>query len=613
MEPLDSRPSAVLPPPVPRPAASDIDKKMPSELEEQQQPTNSSTPRRLRMYPWRVLAASAIATTFGLSGWQVQRAIDDRPRSDAITWLSIVVGIVAGLAVLTWTWVTTENARRLVSPAATQELPSPKRAVSTWILPFAFVATAALVVTYLSRRPEAHSGDTTSSMPLAIAVLSLLLAIPLTYRPVHYMAGIVRQVGGYSAKLAQWMWVPVVLAMVGVASIALLRLGGAVDGAREEWAPLWVIAVVAIAPCIVVILLAWRAADSVEEAIGFAFARRGGAREFDSKSVSVSKTSGPTAARVQSTVDIRRKVRQLPGVNLLRLTAVALLAGLALLSLVGAVVMFLFWQESNDAVLLQSQIDRAWDAIAALHRAERVMALAVVGLISLWTFVAVLNVRMASGRRRNPLIAALAWPAAGVGIWMIADALIVDQPTESVIAGLVAQSFVLYIPFFLLERSAEAVGARRTPVRIAYVLGVVLLVYIQGLGGLSNISDSADDLDYGRLAGYLALGALVQLLSTLAVTDATRAISEAAAREAEHHNLLAEQHSNAGQNVSAAQNVDAVQNVTAAPNVNVAENVSVAPNVDAAQDPETEASPPVVGVPAAVPSPDPNTSPAAGA
>ena len=450
-------------------------------------------------------------------------------------------------------------------------------------------------------------------MPLAVAVLALLLAIPLTYRPVHYMAGIVRQVGGYSAKLAQWMWVPVVLAMVGVASIALLRVGGAVDGASEEWAPLWVIAVVAIAPCIVVILLAWRAADSVEEAIGFAFGRRGGARNFDSKSVSASKTHSPTAARVQSTVDIRRKVRQLPGLNFLRLAAVGLLAGLALLSLVGAVVMFLFWQESNDAVLLQSQIDRAWDAIAALHRAERVMALAVVGLISLWTFVAVLNVRMASGRRRNPLIAALAWPAAGVGIWMIADALIVDQPTESVIAGLVAQSFVLYIPFFLLERSAEAVGARRTPVRIAYVLGVVLLVYIQGLGGLSNISDSADDLDYGRLAGYLALGALVQLLSTLAVTDATRAISEAAAREAEHHNLLAEQHSNAGQNVSAAQNVDAVQNVTAAPNVNVAENVSVAPNVDAAQDPETEASPPVVGVPAAVPSPDPNTSPAAGA
>ena len=542
------------------------------------------------MYPWRVLGASSVTVAFALSGWQVQRAIDGQTRSDSITWWSIAAAVVAALAVLIWTWVATENARRLVSPATTQELPNPKRAVATWILPFAFVATAMLVVTYLSRRPEAQSDDTISSVPLAFAVLSLLLAIPLTYRPVHYMAGIVRQVGGYSAKLAQWMWVPVVLAMVGVASIALLRYGGAVDGTTEEWAPLWVIAVVAIAPCIVVILLAWRAADSVEQAIKFAFARRGGARELDSKSPSGAKVPGASAVRVQSTVDIRRKVRQLPGANLLRITLVAMLAGLALLSLVGAVVMFLFWQESNDTQLLPSQIDRAWDTIAALHQAERVLAFAVLGLASLWTFVAVLNVRMASGRRRNPLVAALAWPAAGIGIWTIADSLIVDQPTGSVIAGLVAQSFVLYIPFFLLERSAEAVGARRTPIRIAYVLGVVLLVYIQGLGGLSTISDSVDDLNYGRLAGYLLLGSLVQLLSTLAITDASRAITEAATREAEHHNLLAEQHSNAAQSGSAV------------PDVGAAASVSAVSSVGAGISP----------VPATVPAPDPNTSPVAG-
>jgi hypothetical protein len=310
-------------------------------------------------------------------------------------------------------------------------------------------------------------------------------------------------------------------------------------------------------------LLAWRAADSVEQAIAFAFTRRSGVREPDTKSASDSKPSSSSAVKVQSTVDIRRKIRQLPGANLLRIALVALLAGLALLSLVGAVVMFLFWQESNDVELLPSQVDRAWDTIAALHQAERVVAFAVLGLASVWTFVAVLNVRLASGRRRNPLVAALAWPAAGVGVWMIADALIVDQPTGSVIAGLVAQSFVLYIPFFLLERSAESVGARRTPIRIAYVLGVVLLVYIQGLGGLSNISDSVDDLDYGRLAGYLVLGALVQLLATLAITDASRAITEAASREAEHHNLLAEQHSNAAQSVSAAPNVSADSSVGA--------------------------------------------------
>ncbi len=496
------------------------------------------------MFPWRVLGASAIAVAFALSGWQVQRAIDGKPRIDAITWWTIVAGFVAGIAVLTWTWVSTENARRLVSPAATHELPNPVKAVTTWILPFAFVATSAFVVTYLSRRPEVDSADTTSSIPLAFAVLSLLIAIPLTYRPVHYMAGVVRQVGGYSARLAQWMWVPVVLAIVGVASIGLLRAGGAVEGATDEWAPLWVIAVVAIAPCIVIILLAWRAADAVEEAIGLAFVRRGGASSLEPMAVSVA-TAVVAPPQVKSKVDVRRRVRQVPGADVLRICVVTLLAGLALLSLVGAVVMFLFWQESNDTELLQIQIDRAWDAIAALHGAERVLAFTLVGAASIWTFVAVLNVRLASGRRRNPIIAALAWPAAGVGLWMVADSMVVDQPTESVIGGLVAQSAILYVPFFLLERSAGAVGARRTPVRIAYVLGVVLLVYIQGLGGLSNISSNAEDANYGRLAGYLALGALVQLVSTLAVTDACRAITDASSREAEHHNLLADQHRNA--------------------------------------------------------------------
>ena len=38
-----------------------------------------------------------------------------------------------------------------------------------------------------------------------------------------------------------------------------------------------------------------------------------------------------------------------------------------------------------------------------------------------WTFVTVFNVRLASGRRRNPLIAMVAWPAAVAGIWAVAD------------------------------------------------------------------------------------------------------------------------------------------------------------------------------------------------
>jgi hypothetical protein len=148
---------------------------------------------------------------------------------------------------------------------------------------------------------------------------------------------------------------------------------------------------------------------------------------------------------------------------------------------------------------------------------------------------------MASGRRRNPFVAAAAWPIAAAGFWLLADRLVEDQPAGVVIAGFAAQAVLLYLPFLLLERAADAVEARRTPLRITYVFGVVLLVYVQALGGLSTIEETTDPTRLGRLAGFLALGAMIQLLSTLAVTEACRVIETATDREAASHNALVEQ------------------------------------------------------------------------
>jgi len=91
------------------------------------------------------------------------------------------------------------------------------------------------------------------------------------------------------------------------------------------------------------------------------------------------------------------------------------------------------------------------------------------------------------------------------------------------------------------------------------VFAVVLLVHIQGLAGLATVTETTDGADYGRLAWYLAIGAVVQLLSTLAVTEATRTIGGAAAREAEHHNFLA------GQRRAAEKAVPASSDVSSSP------------------------------------------------
>jgi hypothetical protein len=226
---------------------------------------------------------------------------------------------------------------------------------------------------------------------------------------------------------------------------------------------------------------------------------------------------------------------------MLRLVTVTLMAGAALLSLVGAIVTGLLWLDSRDTGVLPAERERTWDALEALEAASRGATTALLAAVSAWTFVTVLNVRMTSGRRRNPLIAALAWPAAAAGVWWIADRVIVDASTGRVVLGFAAQAAVLAVPFLVLERSADAIGARRTPLRIVYVLAVVLLVHVQGLGGLMRLPESVGTTDIGRLTGYLAIGALIQLCSTLAVTEACRSIERACRHEADHHNMLVEQ------------------------------------------------------------------------
>ena len=308
------------------------------------------------MLPWRLVAVGAIATLFALSALQVQRVIDGQPRSSATLFASIVAGVVAAAALLMWTYSATENARRLVAPATTSEPPDPRQAMLTWAPMMVFLTAAAVAVAVLSSSLNTPD-ENPSSVPLAIAVLSVLLAVPFAYWPFRYLSRVVRQIGGHSADLGRWMWVPVVLAVVGVATVAGLHAGGAVDNS-DQLAPMWVVAVIAIAPCVIVLLLGWQAGQSVEEAISLAADRRSGAGRHGHGAGSSAATDGRRTVR--SAVDVRDEVSQIRGSDSLRLAIVIALAGLALLSIVGAVVMLMFWMETRDSVVLASERDRVW-------------------------------------------------------------------------------------------------------------------------------------------------------------------------------------------------------------------------------------------------------------
>jgi hypothetical protein len=287
--------------------------------------------------------------------------------------------------------------------------------------------------------------------------------------------------------------------------------------------------VIALAPCAIAILLAWSGSGTVEEAVELAAARRRG----EAHRVTRQRHSRKHPASVVA----RDRVRLIPGDHLMRLAIGTLLAGVAMLSVIGAAVVVSFWLDADGGELLVSQRVRARDALDALQSVARMLGIGVLALVTLWTLVAVANARMASDTRRNPLVAAAAWPLAAYGIWVVADGFVVDQPAGTLLLGLVLQVGLLWVPFWLLERTAVAVEARRSPVRTAFVAVAVTIVYTQGQGGLTGLGD---DTDAGRYAALLALGAVMQLLAALAVTEACRTIGRATHRMADEHNVLVE-------------------------------------------------------------------------
>ncbi|MFN3255527.1 MAG: hypothetical protein ACE37B_07515 [Ilumatobacter sp.] len=492
-----------------------------------------------RFLRWLALTGGAVA--LGLSGWQSARVLDDQSWSSQIAFGALAASILAASSLLLWTWVIVENARRLLVIARSQHPPDPIMTALAWMAPLAVAGAAGAAVVYLQASAEREGLGDTSPLPLAVGLVSMIVTLLVMYRPLFLLSDVTRRLGGVSVTLARWFWVPVSLAVVGSLSLIALDAGGAYDD-FDGVVPPWALGVVALPPLVIVLWLAWRGGRAMEDAVGFAYLRRNGdiTAGIGRGRLGLMARALRADARPPIQRDVRQRIRLVPGDEILRLALVIAIAALVLLSTVAAIVMFLFWRESSDGLLLQSQQDRAWDALAALRRVERLFALGLLGVTSVWAFVTVLNARVASGRRRNPVLAAVAWPAAAAGIWAIGSRVGDSDDTMVVVAGFALQAAVAYVPFFFVERAAVSVGARRQPVRLAYALGVILLVHVQGLAGLSTLDVSSPADRFGRLAGYLALAALIELLSMLAVTEASRLVTRGARQEADRHNVLAD-------------------------------------------------------------------------
>ena len=238
-----------------------------------------------------------------------------------------------------------------------------------------------------------------------------------------------------------------------------------------------------------------------------------------------------SSRRQRPNTELRPARPAIPGSQLLRLAVSLLLGVLAVFTLGGGVLILLLWQEERASGVLTNQIDRAWDLFEDLRRIELIVAYAVVPLATAWAALATLNVRRATARRRNPVIAALSIPAAVAGVWAIGAAVVepADDWTTATV-GLILQAIVLAVPVLVLERVALSVEGRRRPLRMTYLAAVAYLAILQGLGTLSTIVPTHDADRWAHLASYLIMAALIQIFGAIAVNESCRAIEVASAQ-----------------------------------------------------------------------------------
>jgi len=218
------------------------------------------------------------------------------------------------------------------------------------------------------------------------------------------------------------------------------------------------------------------------------------------------------------------------GSHFLRFAVSFLLGALAMFTLGGGVVILLLWQEERESGVLLNQIDRAWDLFETLRRVEMIVAFAVVPLATAWAALATLNVRRATARHCNPVIAALSIPAAVAGVWALGAAIAEPADDWATATGvLLLQALVMAVPVIVLERVAMAAEGPRRPLRMTYLAAVAYLAILQGLGALSTIAATNDPDEWAQLAAYLIIAALVQILGAIAVNEAFRSIEGASA------------------------------------------------------------------------------------
>jgi hypothetical protein len=215
------------------------------------------------------------------------------------------------------------------------------------------------------------------------------------------------------------------------------------------------------------------------------------------------------------------------GPSILRVAMTTMLAFCSLLTVAGACLVLLLWRQNKDNGVLTEHLDTVWETFGYLRDIERWVALGVVPVAVCWIAIATLNVGRATGQRPSSIVAALSLPVGLAGVWFVGSELLTDDKEPLVRgAGFALQLVFLALPLVAIERVAEAAEARHRPLRAAFVIGAGYLAQLEFFSALSTTEETRDPQEWGRLGAYLVIAGLLQVLGTLSVNEAARAIED---------------------------------------------------------------------------------------
>jgi hypothetical protein len=215
------------------------------------------------------------------------------------------------------------------------------------------------------------------------------------------------------------------------------------------------------------------------------------------------------------------------GPSTLRFIMSVMLTLLCLLTVGGAMLLLLLWQQERASGVLTTQVERTWDLFELLRQVERWLAFAVIPIALAWLALGTLNVRRATGQFRNPVIAAGSLVVGLAGVWMVGSEIVAEADDWlGKGSGFVLQVVFLAIPLLAIERVTDSAEARHRPIRATFVIAVLYVAHLQFLGGLSTVDQTSGADEWGPLGAYLVIGALLQVLGALSANEAARSIEE---------------------------------------------------------------------------------------